>query len=173
VIVGSSSLFLLPLSPTHAPLATRSRCSHSSSPILPHATRSSIHLPWLLCGVACCSLALECDTLVAVVTSAERRASIRLTFRCAASPRIGRSSSCSTSNRCAFESLTTMPPCEQEEYAKKRSFLITGANSGLGKATAITLAKLGGEIHMVCRNRERGEQAQNEIRTESGNDRYE
>jgi NAD(P)-dependent dehydrogenase (short-subunit alcohol dehydrogenase family) len=34
--------------------------------------------------------------------------------------------------------------------------MITGANSGIGKETAIQLAKKGATIIMVCRDRERG-----------------
>ncbi|XP_019731266.1 dehydrogenase/reductase SDR family member 12 isoform X3 [Hippocampus comes] len=44
-----------------------------------------------------------------------------------------------------------------------RSFLITGANSGLGKATAQEIASRGGTVHMVCRNKGRAEAAQKEI----------
>ncbi|XP_051937529.1 dehydrogenase/reductase SDR family member 12 isoform X2 [Hippocampus zosterae] len=44
-----------------------------------------------------------------------------------------------------------------------RSFLITGANSGLGKATAQEIASRGGTVHMVCRNQGRAEAAQKEI----------
>ncbi|XP_076454180.1 dehydrogenase/reductase SDR family member 12-like [Babylonia areolata] len=51
----------------------------------------------------------------------------------------------------------------------QRSFMITGANSGIGKTTALTIAKLGGVVHMVCRNRERGEKALKEILEASGN----
>jgi dehydrogenase/reductase SDR family protein 12 len=47
--------------------------------------------------------------------------------------------------------------------------MITGANSGLGKETALALAKLGGNVHMVCRNKERGELAQQEIITKTNN----
>lgn len=47
--------------------------------------------------------------------------------------------------------------------------LVTGANSGIGKATALGLARLGATVVMVCRNRERGEAAQTEIIAESGN----
>lgn len=52
---------------------------------------------------------------------------------------------------------------------RERSFMITGANSGIGWAVAMTLAKRGGIVHMVCRNRQRGEQALNEIMEASGN----
>lgn len=50
-----------------------------------------------------------------------------------------------------------------------QSFVITGANSGLGKATALAIAKKGGTVHLVCRNRERGEAAKTEIAETTGN----
>ncbi|XP_034558393.1 dehydrogenase/reductase SDR family member 12-like [Notolabrus celidotus] len=50
-----------------------------------------------------------------------------------------------------------------------RSFMITGANSGIGKATAMAIAKRGGTVHMVCRNRDRAEEAREDIIYESGN----
>ncbi|XP_078088298.1 dehydrogenase/reductase SDR family member 12 [Mustelus asterias] len=50
-----------------------------------------------------------------------------------------------------------------------RCFLITGANSGIGKATALEIAKRGGTVHLVCRNKERAERAKAEIVTEANN----
>jgi NAD(P)-dependent dehydrogenase (short-subunit alcohol dehydrogenase family) len=47
--------------------------------------------------------------------------------------------------------------------------LVTGANSGIGKATALALAQMGATVVMVCRDRARGEQARSEITTTSGN----
>lgn len=47
--------------------------------------------------------------------------------------------------------------------------MITGANSGIGKATAIGLAKMGATIVMVCRNKERGVKALEDIKRESNN----
>jgi NAD(P)-dependent dehydrogenase (short-subunit alcohol dehydrogenase family) len=48
--------------------------------------------------------------------------------------------------------------------------LVTGANSGIGKATALGLAQLGATVVMVCRDRAKGEAAQSEVKTKSGND---
>jgi len=52
-----------------------------------------------------------------------------------------------------------------------RRCLVTGANSGIGFETAKTLADLGAEVVLLCRNRERGEEAVARICTETGNDR--
>ena len=48
--------------------------------------------------------------------------------------------------------------------------IVTGANSGIGKATAMGLAHMGATVVMVCRDQARGEEAQNEIKEQSGND---
>ena len=52
----------------------------------------------------------------------------------------------------------------------QRTALVTGANSGIGKATATGLAERDFRVVMVCRNRERGEAAQREIRRETATD---
>jgi len=50
-----------------------------------------------------------------------------------------------------------------------RVCLVTGANSGLGKATALGLARMKATVVMVCRDQARGEGAQAEIKSVSGN----
>jgi NAD(P)-dependent dehydrogenase (short-subunit alcohol dehydrogenase family) len=50
-----------------------------------------------------------------------------------------------------------------------RICIITGANSGIGKATALGLAKMNAVVVMLCRNKESGEIAQKEIVSETGN----
>ena len=52
---------------------------------------------------------------------------------------------------------------------EKKICIITGANSGIGFATSLSLAKLGHEIVMVCRSRERGSAAKKEIISKTGN----
>lgn len=49
-------------------------------------------------------------------------------------------------------------------------YLVTGANAGIGRATALGLAQLGAKVVMVARNRERGEAAQVDIQKESDNE---
>jgi NAD(P)-dependent dehydrogenase (short-subunit alcohol dehydrogenase family) len=48
--------------------------------------------------------------------------------------------------------------------------LVTGANSGIGKQTALGLARMGATVVMVCRDKQRGEEARAEIKNGSGND---
>jgi NAD(P)-dependent dehydrogenase (short-subunit alcohol dehydrogenase family) len=49
--------------------------------------------------------------------------------------------------------------------------IVTGANSGIGKQTALGLAGAGATVVMVCRSQERGEQARAEIAAATGSDK--
>jgi len=49
-----------------------------------------------------------------------------------------------------------------------RTCLITGATSGIGRATALGLGALGAELVLLCRDRERGEAVVREIRAAGG-----
>ncbi|XP_078432218.1 NAD(P)-binding Rossmann-fold superfamily protein [Wolffia australiana] len=50
-----------------------------------------------------------------------------------------------------------------------KNCVVTGANSGIGYATAAGLASRGANVHLVCRNRERGEAALAKIKSSTGN----
>lgn len=52
---------------------------------------------------------------------------------------------------------------------KGKTCLITGANSGIGKATALELAAMGATVVMLCRDSAKGEAARDEIVTKTGN----
>jgi NAD(P)-dependent dehydrogenase (short-subunit alcohol dehydrogenase family) len=56
---------------------------------------------------------------------------------------------------------------------KDKICLVTGATSGIGKATAMGLARMGATVVIVGRARERGEAARDEIRNLSGNPKVE
>lgn len=52
-----------------------------------------------------------------------------------------------------------------------RVCLVTGANSGIGRAAATALAARGAEVWLLCRDRARGEEAMDSIRTATANPR--
>jgi NAD(P)-dependent dehydrogenase (short-subunit alcohol dehydrogenase family) len=49
-----------------------------------------------------------------------------------------------------------------------KTCVITGASSGIGKASAVQLASMGARVVMVCRSLERGERAKAEVEAKSG-----
>src|SRR6266516_6617809 len=53
---------------------------------------------------------------------------------------------------------------------KDKVVMITGANSGIGKAASLALAKMGANLVMIARDKERGEAARSEIIRASQND---
>jgi NAD(P)-dependent dehydrogenase (short-subunit alcohol dehydrogenase family) len=54
-----------------------------------------------------------------------------------------------------------------------KTIIITGANSGIGKAAAIQLARLGATVIMACRSAERGAQALEDVRKAANSERVE
>ncbi len=51
-----------------------------------------------------------------------------------------------------------------------KTCIVTGANSGMGRETALALAGMKANVVMVCRNKSKGDDARREISKESGND---
>jgi NAD(P)-dependent dehydrogenase (short-subunit alcohol dehydrogenase family) len=56
---------------------------------------------------------------------------------------------------------------------KNKTVIITGANSGIGKAASIQLAGLGAHVVMMCRSKERGEKALQDVGAASNSNRVE
>src|SRR5947207_13437634 len=51
-----------------------------------------------------------------------------------------------------------------------RTFLVTGGNTGIGRATAAGLARRGGRVYVACRSPEKGRAAAAGIVAATGND---
>ncbi|XP_039695163.1 dehydrogenase/reductase SDR family member 12 [Pteropus medius] len=76
----------------------------------------------------------------------------------------------SAASRTGYESACEdFVPDDLEVQVAGRAFLVTGGKSGIGKATAIEIAKRGGTVHLVCRDKDRVQGAKGEIIRESGN----
>jgi NAD(P)-dependent dehydrogenase (short-subunit alcohol dehydrogenase family)/peroxiredoxin len=65
----------------------------------------------------------------------------------------------------------TFQPDDLDVDLSGRRCIVTGANSGIGYETALALADLGAEVVLVCRSRDRGEEAVQRIREQTGNTR--
>ena len=61
------------------------------------------------------------------------------------------------------------PRCKSKRSLKGKTVVITGANTGIGKETAVDLAARGARVIIGCRNLEKGMEAMKEIQQRSGN----
>src|SRR5262249_55517627 len=53
---------------------------------------------------------------------------------------------------------------------KGKVVVVTGANTGIGKETAVGLAQMGATLVLACRNRAKATAAAHDVRTRTGND---
>lgn len=70
-----------------------------------------------------------------------------------------------------FNNKGQIPPLKKEDRIDGKVCLVTGANSGLGKAIAIQLAERGGHVIMACRGGH--PDAGEDVKRESGSDKVE
>ena len=56
---------------------------------------------------------------------------------------------------------------------ENKTIIITGANSGIGKAAATQLASFGSTVILACRSKERGEKALQDVKQSSKNNKVE
>lgn len=59
--------------------------------------------------------------------------------------------------------------CQSPVNLNGKTAIVTGSNTGIGKATALELSKRGARVILACRNKEKAEAAAFDIRRESGN----
>lgn len=59
--------------------------------------------------------------------------------------------------------------CKSTVTLKGKTAIVTGANTGIGKTTALDLARRGARVVLACRNKEKAEAAVYDIRRETGN----
>ena len=59
--------------------------------------------------------------------------------------------------------------CHSKAKLDGKTVIITGANTGIGKETAIDLAKRNARVILACRSQEKGKKAEVDVRRESGN----
>ena len=58
--------------------------------------------------------------------------------------------------------------CRSKAMLDGKTVIITGGNTGIGKETAIDLAKRNARVILACRNQEKGKKAEVDVRRESG-----
>ncbi|KAF7141741.1 hypothetical protein RHSIM_Rhsim06G0092100 [Rhododendron simsii] len=61
-------------------------------------------------------------------------------------------------------------PEDMQTKIEGKNCIVTGANSGIGYATAEGLASRGANVYMVCHSKERGEAARSKIQSMIGNE---
>ncbi|KAL3890052.1 hypothetical protein ACJMK2_002352 [Sinanodonta woodiana] len=67
------------------------------------------------------------------------------------------------------EVLGSCPPCQSNRRLDGKTVIVTGGNAGIGKETAIDMARRGARVILGCRSAERAQEAVRDIIAKTGN----
>lgn len=76
---------------------------------------------------------------------------------------------CALSGVYLLRKFTVGTPCPSKAFMQGKTVIITGANTGMGKQTALELARREARVILACRNAQTGEKASREISRLTGN----
>jgi retinol dehydrogenase-13 len=83
---------------------------------------------------------------------------------------VGIATVCALSGIYLLRRFSVGTPCPSRAIMKGKTVIVTGANTGMGKQTALDLARREARVILACRNQQSGEKARSDISRLTGND---
>ena len=83
---------------------------------------------------------------------------------------VGAATACALTGIYLFRRLAQGPVCKSRAVLTGKTAIVTGANTGMGKQTALDLARRNARVIVACRNEETGRKAVRDIVSKTNND---